>query len=370
MGRKPTVWKNLPRGMRARPRGTKIFYYLDTGGKPRKEIPLGSDFVLAVAKWGQLTAAKIPASGVITVPYLAQRYRAEVMPTKSPRSKSDNEDELVRILKFFGDPPAPLDEVESTHIRQYKRWRVNEAKRLAEEKNAQRRASKKPELPIPVNYGHVRANRELALFSHMWNFAREEGLTTRSNPCAGISKFEETGRSVSPNDAVVELVLQHADQPLQFAIRLADIIGQRPSDVGSISETQIRDGHLHLTQGKTKAKLRIELDGRLASLIDEIRAYKEGIKQATGLFSLALLVNEKGQPLTMTMLRSRFDKARRLAGIDKEQFQFRDLRAKAAKDSDDAAGIKQAQALLGHTTEGMTAQYIRRTAGQKVRPIR
>jgi len=59
------------------------------------------------------------------------------------------------------------------------------------------------------------------------------------------------------------------------------------------------------------------------------------------------------------MLRNRFDDARDAAGIDKALFQFRDLRAKAATETDDQAGTRGAQALLGHTTEPMTADYIR-----------
>ena len=51
MGRKATVNLNLPTGMRARKRKKKgeviIWYYYDTGGKPRKEIPLGNDYIIA-----------------------------------------------------------------------------------------------------------------------------------------------------------------------------------------------------------------------------------------------------------------------------------------------------------------------------------
>ncbi|AEF90363.1 hypothetical protein DelCs14_3371 [Delftia sp. Cs1-4] len=54
----------------------------------------------------------------------------------------------------------------------------------------------------------------------------------------------------------------------------------------------------------------------------------------------------------------------------KAQFQFRDLRATAATTVDDDGGIRHAQALLGHPTEGMTAQYIRHKVGKKVRPVR
>jgi len=46
-------------------------------------------------------------------------------------------------------------------------------------------------------------------------------------------------------------------------------------------------------------------------------------------------------------------------------WQFRDLRAKAASDSD---SLRQAQELLGHTSESVTRRVYRR--GEKVRPLR
>lgn len=47
-------------------------------------------------------------------------------------------------------------------------------------------------------------------------------------------------------------------------------------------------------------------------------------------------------------LRSRFDRARIAAGVS---FQFRDIRAKAAADTED---LGRAQKLLGHKTRSMT----------------
>ena len=39
-------------GFRARPQKSgKVYYYFDTGSKPRREIPLGSDYREAVKKW-------------------------------------------------------------------------------------------------------------------------------------------------------------------------------------------------------------------------------------------------------------------------------------------------------------------------------
>lgn len=66
----------------------------------------------------------------------------------------------------------------------------------------------------------------------------------------------------------------------------------------------------------------------------------------------------------MDGLRSRFDKARRLAGVS---LQFRDLRAKAATDTGDLA---HSQALLGHTKRDMTEHYVKRRVGERVRPLR
>lgn len=364
MGRKPSRWTNLPKGMRARARGKKVHYYLDTGGKPRKEIPLGSDYIAAIQKWAALTESMRHPLAQYTFVDLAREYRAKVLPTKAPRTQRDNEKELAWLLRFFGDPPAPLDGIEPIHIRQYMDWRVVETRKAAAEKNAERKKKGLPEEEIPARAGHVRANREKSLFSHMWNFAREQGKTAATNPCSGVRSYKESGRDTVIEAHAMQRVLEHAGGPLRFALLLARHTGQRPADVLKMSESHIAGGFLHVTQGKTAAKLRIELTGALAALIEEIRAYKSQFKT----YAMQLLVNEKGQPLTNAMFRTRFDAARDAAGIDKDAFQFRDLRATAATAVDDDAGIRQAQALLGHTTEGMTAEYVRHKVGKRVKP--
>lgn len=377
MGRKPTRWDNLPKGMRARPRGNLVHYYLDTGAKPRKEIPLGSDYIQAVAKWAELTSKPLP-QGVKPPTFIdaldgygaVNGYRKDVLPGKSPRSQLDNEKEMIALREFFGDPPAPLDSIEPIHVRQFMRWRVKRAKAAAEALNDERRKHGRPVIDVPADYGHVRANREKALFSHVWNYARGEGLTSNANPCAGIAGYEEEGRDTAPDADLVERVIAHADKPLEFAMRLADIIGQRPADVLRVSEKHIKGDILAVKQGKTQAKLRIVTDGALGVLLGEIRAWKKEIERERKVYAVALLVNEYGQPLTKYMLRSRFDEARARAGVLKDLFQFRDFRAKVATETDEAQGTRAAQAMLGHTTEHQTADYIRRKVGRKVTPIR
>jgi len=43
--------------------------------------------------------------------------------------------------------------------------------------------------------GKVRANREKALLSHIFNFARENGYTDTSNPCIGVKGKKENART-------------------------------------------------------------------------------------------------------------------------------------------------------------------------------
>ena len=75
--------------------------------------------------------------------------------------------------------------------------------------------------------------------------------------------------------------------------------------------------------------------------------------------------------MTASMLRSRFDKARQEAGIQKSAFQLRDLRAKAGTDkAEDSGDILQARDQLGHTTVTMTEAYIRDRKGKKVMPTK
>lgn len=366
MGRKPTRNTNLPAGMRARHRKTATYYYLDTGEKPRREIPLGSDYVLAVQKWAELTVSAAPRNELITFRYVAERYVRDVLPGKAPRTQADNLKELAKLYEFFDNPPAPLEEIEPVNISQYKAWRTESTKAAALKKNKERVKKGKAPLPVDPKLGQVRANREKALFSHIWNYAREMGLTGKENPCSGVKGFKEEGRDVFVDDAMFGRLMEHASRPLQFALRLAYLTGQRPADVYKMAETDIKDGILWIKQGKTKAPLRIEVIGELKALLDEIFEYKRQFSVRP----LSLLVTEKGQPMNEYTLRTRIDKAREAAGIAKQDLQFRDMRPKAATEVDAKGGTREAQALLGHTTETMTTQYIRHKVGKLVKPTK
>ena len=85
--------------------------------------------------------------------------------------------------------------------------------------------------------------------------------------------------------------------------------------------------------------------GRIAT-VDSIGPLQDVLRRVLALSfpvqSMRLVVDEQGRPMTLPALRRRFWAAREMAGA---KWQLRDIRAKAASDSDD---LKSAQGLLAH----------------------
>lgn len=338
MGRRPQSPDAVPR-LRAQRGKRDTWYYYDHGmvdGK-RKREPLGRDYAKAIQRWAEIEGDRSPVAKVITFRHVAERYRVEVIPTKAERTQRDNLKELGKLLAFFDDPPGPLDAIEPIHVKQYMRWRSS---------------------------APIRATREKALLSHLWNWAREQGYTARPNPCAGI-RGKAAGRDVYVEEDVFTAIWKAADATTRDAMDLAYLTGQRPADVLKMTEMDIREGAIFVRQGKTKTPLRIEVTGELAAVIERIKARK----QAMPIYSTRMVVTDSGRGLGVHALSERFRKAREAAGID--GVQFRDLRAKAATDKADAShDVRQAQRQLGHTSVTTTELYIRNRRGAKVTPTR
>lgn len=346
MGRRPTKHLNLPKGMRARVRGKKTWFYLDIGGKPRRELPLGDDYIVAIQKWTEYEMAPRDKIAQATVfPALWERYEREVLPTLKHGTIRTHKSDIKHLLRFFGDPPAQIEQIRPMHIRQFLDW-----------------LREKP----------TTANRCKRLFSTLWNHARGWGWTDLENPCAGITGHSTGKRNIYITDEVFRAVWEHASQPIRDAMDLAYLTGQRPADLLKMSEMDIKDGTLPVHQGKTGARIRVNITGELAELIQRIKSRKKSHK----IWVSALLVQMNGKPLTPMTLRNGFVAARDAAAAanpdmadDIKAFWFYDLRAKAADDKADSAGESEAQKLLGHTDGRTTARhYLRR--GKIVDPTR
>ncbi|WP_051937889.1 tyrosine-type recombinase/integrase [Ferriphaselus sp. R-1] len=325
MGRKRTTNHNLPPRMHLK---GKMYYHVSTDS-PRKWTKLADDLGLAKRLWAEIESEQ-PDPNDCTFSGIVARYKKQVLPSKAPRTQLDNEKELERLVAVFGG--MPIETIKPHHIKRYLEERGKTAK--------------------------VRANRERALFSHVFNFARECGYTDATNPCMGVKGHREAGRDRYIEDAEFLAVWNKADAAVQDAMDLAHLTGQRPADLLKMNRSDIREGTLCLAQNKTGKKLRIEVEGELLALLERIQS-----REGYGLAVDALLQDGNGQRLSYGALRSRFDKARIAAKVS---FQFRDIRAKTATDTEDLA---HAQRLLGHRNRAMTEHYTRNRKGDKVRPL-
>ncbi|MCY1416508.1 Phage integrase family protein [compost metagenome] len=355
MRTKKTVNRDLPPRMLRRVRKMKsgklwVGYYYDgrdETGK-RREIPLGTDLDEARAEWARLERKAVPKT-MRTLKDVFDRYEEEIIPGKKPRTQKDNRAELKQLRKAFD--VVPIDAVTPQMVAQYR----------------DKRSAK------------TRGNREIALLSHVFTIAREWGLTANANPCSMVRRNKEVVRDFYASHDVWEAVYDQAEQDLKDAMDMAYLTGQRPSDAIKVSLGDLTDEFLFVGQGKTEKRLRIRLrEGDdptgLGIFIDALleRRTRQGIRTS------CLITNSRGLRMSYAMLRNRWEEAREraarkannegdLALAEKiQQFQFRDIRPKAASEIED---IGHASRLLGHSKEAMTKKVYRRV-GEIVKPTR
>lgn len=84
---------------------------------------------------------------------------------------------------------------------------------------------------------------------------------------------------------------------------LACLTSQWVTDTRLMDARDIRDGQIWVLQGKTNAKRRVEITGELKVLIDRIMSGKSEHKVR----STRLIVTEDGTPMSVAMMRGRFD---------------------------------------------------------------
>ncbi len=324
------------------------YYYngRDANGK-RKEIPLGGDLDQAKVEWARLERRAPPKPNHL-LGSLFDRYMKEIIPTKGLRTQSDNMKELKQLRKAFEN--APIDSITPQVVAQYRDART----------------------------AKVRANREIALLSHMFTIAREWGLTSNANPCFGVRRNKEKPRDYYAGDVVWNAVYTEAVQELKDAMDLAYLTGQRPADVLKVATTDLNAGFLMVRQGKTEKKLRLRLED--AGVQSALSAFINDLQERralAGIKTSRLITNTSGLRMSQQMLRNRWDEAREKAAIKAaadgdsslavliRQFQFKDIRPKAASEIE----LAHASRLLGHSTEEMTKKVYRRV-GEIVKPTK
>lgn len=192
-----------------------------------------------------------------------------------------------------------------------------------------------------------------------------------------MRKNKEVPRDFYATEEIWSAVYAVAASELRDAMDLAYLTAQRPADTLSMCEADAANEFLQVSQGKTSKKLRIRLTA--AGALNDLGALVARLieqRRSRGVRNPYLIITEDGRQVTKHMLRLGFDDAHDKA-IAREagdsvlassirQFQFRDIRPKAASEILD---LGDASRLLGHTDKRITETVYRRV-GEIVKPTR
>ena len=94
-----------------------------------------------------------------------------------------------------------------------------------------------------------------------------------TNPPARVKGNPGAGREAYIEDAAYQVEGAAAEEPLQDAMDLAYLTGQRPADVLKLSSTDVQAGELAVVQKRPGTAYPLPL-GELATVIQRIRARK------------------------------------------------------------------------------------------------
>ncbi|MFN8758694.1 MAG: tyrosine-type recombinase/integrase [Tagaea sp.] len=192
------------------------------------------------------------------------------------------------------------------------------------------------------------ANRCLTVLRLVFDYAVEEQLVD-GNPCVGVKRLAETKR-----ERLVELdefnrIRAVAPPRLQCVMDLAYLTGQRIMDVVSLHRSAIRDEGIFFRQAKTDTRLIVRWTPELRAAVERAKALGGKVEGMT------LFRTRDGTAPAYRTVRDQWVAACQKAGV--ADTTMRDLRAMAATHAK-RQGIP-ATALLGHTSEAMTARYLR-----------
>jgi integrase len=284
-------------------------YYLDC--RPAKDIPLGSDYAEAVLKWHEHKDGR----SIAGIGAALNRWEREELPQKNRVTRIGYEKSLKELKRVFGG--ASWDGITMGTLKGYLRKRT----------------------------AKTQGNREMALFSVIWRWAQTEDLTTLNWPAAGLSKSRwknpEKARGVEVSDEDFAALYEAADPLLRDYLQLATATGLRVTDLVALRLSDVRGSALVVTANKTGKPLEIDLTGSVAlDVIERRKAVK-----VPHVFLLA----HGNKPVTWRMVRDRFNKARKAAGL--ERLVLRDMRKRSAQLSEDP------QALLQHSNASVTKRH-------------
>jgi integrase len=194
----------------------------------------------------------------------------------------------------------------------------------------------------------VMANRCLSVLRMVFDYAVEEQMLD-ANPCIGAKRNHQPKRTRRITVAEFRAIRAAASDRLQIVMDLCLHTGQRIGDVLTIQRADLTDDGIYVKQQKTGAELVVRWTA-------ELRVVVESAKAAHGRVASMWLVKGMGSKrMAYAPIWRDWRAACKAAGVTGAN--IHDLRAMSGTEAK-RQGL-DARALLGHTSERMTAQYLR-----------
>ncbi|SOE48050.1 site-specific integrase [Orrella dioscoreae] len=312
------------------------YYFYDRRGQGEPDIPLGTDYDQALAKWKEIRFDAPRIAGTIEEAFKAWELdeKSGLLSYANKGTRDGYKKQLRRIRPVFG--PATWESVQFIHLTTY----------------LDRRSAK------------TQGNREMSLLQVIWNWARKKGYTACTWPAAGMErsrwKNKENAREFEVTDMIFTAVYLAGDQVLQDAMDVSSATGMRLQD--TISVILPMDEMLRLRASKTKKKADFDLS--LSAVLPSLIARRRSIKAD----HLMLVSTPTGKRVSYNMLRDRWEFAREWAALNMDAagedelaaeiraMFLRDMRSYA---SDQAETDEEAAKLLQHSSINVTRKHYR-----------
>jgi integrase len=198
------------------------------------------------------------------------------------------------------------------------------------------------------------ANRMRSVLKLAFDIAVRAG-TVPANPVSVIAPHRERRRDRYLTGAEYRAIWQEASPTLRDIIDLCYLTAQRISDVLSIRLADLTDAGIEIRQQKTGKRLLIRWSPDLRAVVDGARGRLPERKIVRIDAPGYLLAQRTGRIRSYGGVRDLWRRACLRAGV--ADAHLHDLRAKSLTDAD-RQGI-DAQHLAGHSTQAMTARYLR-----------
>ena len=214
----------------------------------------------------------------------------------------------------------------------------------------------------------VRANREIALLSSMFNRAMGAGIVDR-NPCVGVERNEETPRDRLVSDRELKGFCKFAwnkgypGRRIALALAIAYLTGKGQGQIIRLATSQLNAEGITFGKRKRGAATLVEWSRRLK------RYVQAALDQPCDIVPAYVIRTQRGSPYTSSGFKSIWQRLiNEWVEKGNERFTFHDLRAKTVTDVIEQG--RKASELTGHKTESIVASVYDRRRVRKARAVK